>query len=61
MNKKILALIIALVTLLGPFQITFLYNDTNSNTMNVIMFVLTVFGLLGSFVLVSEAKKQSEH
>lgn len=61
MNKKILALIVAAVTLLGPFQIAFLYNDTNSNSMNVIMFVLTVFGLLGSFVLVSEAKKQTDH
>lgn len=61
MNKKTLALIIAAVTLLGPFQLAFLYNATNSNTFNVIMFILTVFGLLGAFVLASEAKKQTDH
>lgn len=61
MNKKIIALIIVVVTLAGPFQMAFLYNDTNSNAFNVLMFVLSVFGLLGAFVMASEAKKQTNH
>jgi len=61
MKKKIIAIIVLAVTLLGPFQVAFLWNDQNSNSFNVVMFVLTVFGLLGSFVLASEAKKQTDH
>lgn len=61
MKNKIIALVILVITLVGPFQIAFLYNSSNSNIMNVLMFVLTVAGILGSFVIASEGKKQTDH
>lgn len=61
MKSKIIALVIAAITLLGPFQIAFLNNDSNSNILNVLMFVLTLAGLLGAFVIGSEGSKQTEH
>lgn len=58
--KKIIALIIATVTLLGPFQIAFVYNSNNSDMLNMIMFLLTMGGLIGAFVLATESKSKSE-
>jgi hypothetical protein len=61
MKNNIIALVVCVVTLLGPFRWAFLNNAGNSDSFNVIMFVLTVAGLLGSFIIVSEGKKSSEH
>lgn len=60
-KKKILALVIVTITLVGPFQYAFLWNDTNSDSMNVLMFLLTMAGLVGSFVLLTEASGKTEH
>lgn len=56
MKGKIIAIIIATVTLLGPFQLAFIYNDNNSNMFNVIMFLLSVAGLVGAFVVATESR-----
>ncbi len=55
--KKIIALIIVTVTLVGPFQLAFMYNSSNSNMMNIIMFLLSMGGFIGSFVLLNSGKK----
>ncbi|TVR38654.1 MAG: hypothetical protein EA392_09270 [Cryomorphaceae bacterium] len=61
MKNKLIALIVCTITLLGPFRWSFLNNSDNSDAFNVFMFVLTVIGLLGAFVLVSESKSTAEH
>lgn len=60
MKKKIIALIIVTITLVGPFQYAFLWNDTNSDSTNVVMFVLTLTGLIASFVLLTESSAKAE-
>ncbi len=56
MKGKIIALIIAAITLLGPFQMAFIYNNDNSDMFNVIMFILSLAGLIGAFVMATESK-----
>lgn len=56
MKGKIIALIITAITLLGPFQMAFIYNDNNSNMFNVIMFILSLAGLIGAFVIATESR-----
>lgn len=61
MKGKIIALVIAAITLVGPFQFGFINNSENSNMFNVIMFILTIAGFLASFVIATESKSANEH
>jgi hypothetical protein len=61
MKSKVIAAIVATITMLGPFQYAFFFNGQQSNIFTVLMFVLTLAGLLGAFVIVSEGEKKTEH
>jgi hypothetical protein len=61
MKFKTLAFIVILITLLGPFQIAFLYNEDYSNPFKTLMFVLALLGFLGSFIFYTLGEKKTEH
>lgn len=61
MNAKIIALVIIVITLLGPFQVAFLYNEDYSNTFKTLMFVLSLIGFLSSFVISTLGERKAEH
>jgi ABC-type spermidine/putrescine transport system permease subunit I len=61
MNAKIIALVIIVITLLGPFQVAFLYNEDYSNTFKTLMFVLALIGFLSSLVISTLGERKAEH
>lgn len=61
MKAKIIALIIVTATLLGPFQVAFLYNEDYSNTFKTLMFVLALIGFLSSLVISTLGERKAEH
>jgi ABC-type spermidine/putrescine transport system permease subunit I len=61
MKAKIIALVIVTATLLGPFQIAFLYNENYSNTFKTLMFVLVIIGFLSSLVISTLGERKAEH
>lgn len=61
MKAKIIALVIIVITLLGPFQVAFLYNEDYSNTFKTLMFVLALIGILSSLVISTMGEQKAEH
>jgi hypothetical protein len=61
MKAKIIALVIVTATLLGPFQVAFLYNEDYSNTFKTLMFVLALIGFLSSLVISTLGERKAEH
>lgn len=61
MKSNLIALVIIVITLLGPFQVAFLYNEDYSNTFKTLMFVLALIGFLSSLVISTLGERKAEH
>jgi hypothetical protein len=61
MKNRIIALIIIIATLIGTFQIAFIYNADYSNPMKTLMFVLALFGILISLIIASQEEKSAKN